>query len=230
MDKEKDIVLTHLIKHLDINNSKQIITLQKYVRRFLQRKKILIPLSKYQTKEWRKKRQWYTSGKSNECEKYQIKLIEQITTTKCNKTHDRINIFDLELKEKRTPMKMNDGFEWTENFDCKMLINNCTIYCNLKFVCDNGGAQTRSLREVYHFINSQINHMIKYNTKGIYFINILDGDTSYSSSNKFEYLINKSINASNNIIKNKIKKYIFCGDMNEFQHWWINSKFYKHNT
>lgn len=32
-----------------------------------------------QTKNWRKKQPWYKTGKSNECEKYQIDLIKKIT-------------------------------------------------------------------------------------------------------------------------------------------------------
>ena len=44
-------------------------------------KQILIPQSYYQTKIWRKNRTWYINGKSNECEKYQIKLIEKIIIT-----------------------------------------------------------------------------------------------------------------------------------------------------
>lgn len=49
------------------------------------------------------------------------------------------------------------------------------IYFNLKFVCDSGGAQTRTLREVYHFIESQMRYLINSNTDNVYFINILDG-------------------------------------------------------
>ena len=44
-------------------NIKQIINIQKYVRRFLIQKHILIPSSFYQTKDWRKNRQWYKNGK-----------------------------------------------------------------------------------------------------------------------------------------------------------------------
>ena len=46
-------------------NYKQIITIQKYVRKYLIQKHILIPSSFYQTKNWRKNRKWYNNGKSN---------------------------------------------------------------------------------------------------------------------------------------------------------------------
>ena len=54
-----------------------------------------------------------------------------------------------------------NGFEFTEDFDGKVIMKthnkiNITIYFNLKFCCDAGGAQTRTLREVYHFIKCQI--------------------------------------------------------------------------
>ena len=71
-------------------NIKQILIIQKYVRGYLTRKHILIPSSFYQTKKWRKNRKWYTNGKSNECEKYQINLIEKIIKLKLMKTDDRI--------------------------------------------------------------------------------------------------------------------------------------------
>jgi hypothetical protein len=104
----------------------------------------------------------------------------------------------------------NNGYEWSENFDGKLIKNNNIYYFNLKFVCDSGGAQTRSLREVYHFIKYQITYLIKFNKINIYFINILDGDTSYINMNKFKYLINKDE------YKN-IAKYIFIGSLYDFQ-------------
>ena len=34
------------------------------------------------------------------------------------------------------PMNYIDGYEWTENFDGKINLNDKIIYFNLKFVCD----------------------------------------------------------------------------------------------
>ena len=194
------------------NYIKQIITIQKYIRGYLLRKHILIPSSYYQTKEWRKNRKWYKTGKSNECEKYQINLIEKIITNKLIKTNDRLNIETIEIINKKHPMLNNDGYEYTENFDGQIIKNNNTYYFNLKFVCDSGGAQTRTLREVYYFIKYQMEYLVKLNKVNIntYFINILDGDTSYNSMNKFKFLINKE--KFKNIIKN-----IFVGSLYDFQ-------------
>jgi hypothetical protein len=115
--------------------------------------------------------------------------------------------------DKKYPMKDVDGFEYTENFDGIHMINDHKVYFNLKFVCDAGGAQTRSLREVYHFIRYQLE--ILTSTNHTYFINILDGDTSHKSMSKFIHLINEPKYL-------KIKKYIFVGDMSMFQTYWAS--------
>jgi hypothetical protein len=195
----------------------KIIIIQKHIRGYLTRKKVSIS-SYYQTKNWRKNRDWYKNGKSNECEKYQILLINKIIKIELNKTYDRINTETYEIIENRIPMMKDDGYEWTENFDGKLIKNKNTFYFNLKFVCDNGGAQTRTLRNVYDFIKHQIKYISKFNTNNIYFINILDGDTSYNNIGKFKYLINKQ---PKNIIK-----YIFVGSLYDFEI--INQNFLKY--
>jgi hypothetical protein len=189
---------------MNINN---IIYIQKFIRGYLIRKNILIPSSCYQTKKWRNNREWYKNGKNNECEKYQIILLEKILGLKINKTFDRINFESIDINDNRNPVIYDNGYEWSENFDGKIIKNNNIVYFNLKFICDNGGAQTRSLREVYNFIKYQIKYLIKYDSCNIYFINILDGDTCYNNMNKFMYLLNK-----NKIIN----KYIFIGDTHIF--------------
>ena len=139
----------------------QIITIQKYVRMILKRNCILIPQSYFQTKEWRKARTWYKNGKANECEKYQIDLIEKMTETILNKIPDRINMETYEITSNKYPMKNSNGYEYTENFDGLLIKNTNKYYFNLKFVCDKGGAQTRTLREEYHFIKCQMEYLIK---------------------------------------------------------------------
>jgi len=193
---------------IDIN--KYVITIQKYIRRYLATKHILIPSSRYQTKNWRKNRRWFKNGKSNECEQYQISLLEKIINTNLIKTNDRINIEINEIINKKNPMISNDGYDYTENFDRVLIKNNNKYYFNLKFVCDNGGAQTRTLREVYHFCKYQMQYLIKFKTNNVYFINILDGDACYINMDKFVYLLNKE--------KYKyIIKYMFIGSLHDFQ-------------
>jgi hypothetical protein len=187
-----------------------IIKFQSIYRIYNIRKKILIPSAYYQTKIWRQSQFWYKNGKSNECEKYQINLIEKIIKQKLNKTDDRINMETYQIINNKYPNINNDGYELTENFDGKIILNNNIYYFNLKFVCDSGGAQTRTLREVYHFIKCQLEYLLVFNIVNTYFINILDGDTSYNNMNKFNYLINKEKYTS-------VVKYIFIGSLFDFQ-------------
>jgi hypothetical protein len=90
----------------------------------------------------------------NECEKYQIDKIEKITGKKIKKTNKRCN------KDKNTfdynPNTKEDGFEWTENMDGECEYSGIKYYYNFKWICDKGGSQTRSLREVYEFIKAQL--------------------------------------------------------------------------
>lgn len=190
--------------------------IQKVIRSFIVRKRILIPGSEIQTKNWRKNQKWYRGGKHNECELYQRSLIEKITQKKCNKSDKRINIITKKIIDKKYPMKEVDGFEWTEDFDGHIELEKKELFFNLKIICDAGGAQTRSLREVYHFITCQLDHLVENNEAfGInkYFINILDGNTCYNSASKFEYLFNKPQ-------YQYVKQYIFVGDMQKFQDKW----------
>ncbi len=181
----------------------------------IDKNKLDITPSKIQTKEWRKQQHWYKNGKSNECEKYQRNIVENITDTICPKTNTRINCYTFELKNITSPLKNNDGFDWTEDFDGFQNISGIKIYYNLKMVCDAGGAQTRTLREVHHFVYSQLEYILQQDIKDTYFVNILDGDESFRHVSKFQHLKNK------NKYKN-INSYIFVGDMYEFTNWWRN--------
>ena len=118
--------------------------------------KPIITSAQEQTKKWRKEQNWYTNGKRTECEKYQKSIIENLTGFPLNNTNLRLNTETTELLDYRTPLVQINGFEWTENFDGIQLITNQTLLYNLKMICDDGGAQTRSLREVYLFIKVQI--------------------------------------------------------------------------
>ena len=174
--------------------------------------------SSLQTKNWRKSQSWYINGKKNECEIYQRKIIESIIKTPCVKTSDRIYMKTHTIVQLKNPLKQPDGFEYTEDFDGKVNINKNTIYFNLKFVCDSGGSQTRSLREVYHFIKGMILYLQKHNKSNIYFINILDGDFCNLHSDKYKYL--------EELFKDDIeliKKYLFIGDLHMFQTWWYQN-------
>lgn len=200
----------------------------------------IVPLpivkAQHQTKFWRRAQSWYKTGKSNECELFQRKMVENITNKKCIKSNIRLNWDTLSLERIKYPNKQADGFEWTEDFDGFQKINQYHFYHNFKMICDKGGAQTRTLREVYHFIKTQADYLNKLNNTistiddhiihpnenkkeeniisiipidKLYFINILDGDESHRHINKFQYLLNKKKYAS-------IKDNIFVGNMDDF--------------
>ena len=43
-------------------------------------------------------------------------------------------------------------------------------------ICGSGGGQTRTLREVYHFISAQQRHLNQELSSKVIFVNILHGD------------------------------------------------------
>lgn len=162
----------------------------------------LVP-SKYQTKNWRKNQEWYDTGKRNECEKFQKQQLERFFGIFSKSTNIRINSSNGELVQitNHSLNKLENCYDYTEDFD--VVSEQYGLLINLKFVCDKGGAQTRTLKEVRHFIQSQEKALLNTN---YYFINILDGDGSYMCIHK---------------IKNGIhdNPRIFIGDMSEFGLW-----------
>jgi hypothetical protein len=169
-----------------------------------------ITKSENQTKVWRQTQSWYKNGKSNECELFQRNIVENITKLKCSKSNIRLNTDTLAFEDKKYPMKDIDGFDWTEDFDGYQEINNLKLYMNFKMICDKGGSQTRTLREVYHFVKTQLEYLLLHpEIKDTYFMNILDGDESFRNMDKFKYLLSKEKYAL-------VKDYIFVGNMEEF--------------
>lgn len=201
-----DLALVSVSDNLDA-----IVLLQTWFRMMIQKNRILIPKANYQTKIWRMRQRWYNNGKRNECEVYQKTKINLITNQNIGITHDRIKMDIVAIINIKYPLRYNDGYEYTENFDGLQIINGYKIYYNLKFVCDKGGAQTRTLRNVYEFIRYQ--QKILAVNANILFINILDGDSCFDAMDKFQYLISNKTYAD-------IKKYIFIGNMYDFQIFW----------
>lgn len=148
-------------------------------------------------------------------EKYQRKKIEEGTEYVCKKTNMRINFKENELINISHPNKYENGFDFSEDFDGVQEIANTLIYINLKCICGKGGNQTRSLREVYKFVEGQLNVLLKCNDKNIVFANILDGDESYNHMDKYNYLI------SDNKYKD-VKDKIYIGDLKNYFDW-LNS-------
>jgi hypothetical protein len=166
--------------------------------------------SSIQTKIWRKLQKWYKGGKRNECEKFQVDCINKITNSEVKyiKTYTRLNLYTYEMKE-INKINTQDKFEWSENFDRLVNVNNKKLYYNLKFICDKGGAQNRSFQLTKFFIHAQYEFLLKNKELlgSIYFINIFDGDYSYKNTKYLDFNDDKYQN---------IKKYVFIGDLYNF--------------
>jgi hypothetical protein len=144
-------------------------------------------------------------------EKYQRMIVEKITKIKCKKTKKRLNIQTNEIVKMTRPNMRLDGFDYTEDFDGEQIIDEIHYYYNFKCVVGTGGAQTRSLREVYHFIQSQLRHLIT-NDK-LRFVNILDGSEAGKHMSKFtQHLICQEEFRD-------IKKNVYIGDLRGFVKW-----------
>lgn len=121
MDPIEDIIGD--LEALSLGVSRETIEkLQALARGYLARKLLWIPPAWMQTKDWRKSQAWYYGGKRNECEIYQRSLIEKIIGMPLPKTNVRINHEKLRMAKHPDPMKSIDGFEWTEDFDGRISI------------------------------------------------------------------------------------------------------------
>lgn len=150
-----------------------------------------------------------TRGGSLKPEKYQRKAIEEGTGIPCVKTNIRINLRTSEMHEIAHPNKQDEGFDFSEDFDGVQTINNIKIYYDLKCIVGDGGNQTRSLREVYWFVEAQ--HKIAQTNTNVYFVNILDGDVCEKHKNKFKYQKNLPQYLNNNNI--------YVGDLHDYFTW-----------
>ena len=141
---------------------------------------------------------------------FQRLSITKGTGVECPKTNMRINLRTNSLVEIAHPNKNDNGFDFSEDFDGVQTVKEKSVYVNLKCIVGAGGAQTRSLREVYWFVQGQLN-LIK-EQKNIYFANILDGDEAHSTMEKFQYLLGLPEFA-------EVKKYVYVGDLSGYFAW-----------
>lgn len=199
---------------------------------------ILVP-GLLQTKDWRMAQSWYIDGRHNECEILQRKQVEFVMDVPCAKTNLRFNTETFALQTMTRPLDHENGFEWTEDFDGLSIIGNKKFYFNFKFICDAGGAQTRSLREVNHFMKCQLEYLHKdvlveqilaekalaeqalvleekdtpEKSDEVYFVNILDGNTVMKHLSKFKFLVGKEKYT-------EVSDRVFIGDMYTFRTWY----------
>jgi len=124
-------------------------------------------------------------------EKYQRSKLELITRHPCPKTNTRLNRVTRELvHDCPFPNRLPNGFDISEDFDGVQTRYGQTTYINFKCVVGRGGSQTRTLREVYLFVETQLEVSLTL-PDTILFANILDGDEADRVLPKFEYLLSK---------------------------------------
>lgn len=164
------------------------------------------------TKDKRKEIFGIVSGGSNtsKIEKFQRQKVIDGTGVPCSKTSIRINLRLNTLVDIRHPNIKDDGFDYSEDFDGVQIIGDRKIYINFKCVVGNGGSQTRTMREVYWFIQGQFNAVISLNN--VYFANILDGDEAHKCMSKFKHLTSLDTFQTH---KNKI----YIGDLKDYFEW-----------
>jgi hypothetical protein len=150
---------------------------------------------------------------SRKPEIYQRKKIVEGTGIECPETNIRINLRTNTLKDIAHPNTKSDGFDYSEDFDGIQSIKDKKVYINLKCIVGKGGAQTRSLREVYWFVEGQLKSL--KSVEDVYFANIIDGDEAHSTKSKFEYLLNLPE-------FEKIKNRVYVGDLKGYFDWFKN--------
>jgi hypothetical protein len=150
---------------------------------------------------------------SRKPEDYQKDIIVKGTCRPCDKTNMRINKRRNEMIETAQPMRNDDGFDYTENFDGKQTFQTNTVWLNLKSVVGSGGSQTRTLRdECYPFVNAQLDYLVKSKRTDYYFANIFDGDEAASKMRMFNYLLRLPEYSA-------VIKYVYIGDLKGYFSW-----------
>ena len=145
-------------------------------------------------------------------EKYQRAKITEGTGVLCGKTNMRINYRTATLRDIAQPNKLREGFDYTEDFDGIQMFGPTRVLLNFKSIVGAGGAQTRSLREVYHFVQAQLATLAAGNAPDTLFANILDGDEAASVLDKFQYLLSLPENAAH-------ATKIYVGDLKGYFPW-----------
>lgn len=164
------------------------------------------------TKEKRQELFGQVAGGAGSCkpEHFQRQKIIEGTGKECLKTTIRINLRMRTLIDIKCPNIKCDGFDYSEDFDGIQTIHGQSVFINLKCIVGKGGAQTRSLREVYWFVEGQLH--VLHAVQNVYFANILDGDEAHSSMSKFNYLLSLPEFAD-------IKNRIYVGDLKGYFDW-----------
>ena len=150
---------------------------------------------------------------SKKPEEYQREQIVRGTGRPCNTTQTRIHWRKHEMIEISQPMRNENGFDYTENFDGKQIYSRWTVWVNLKSVVGKGGSQTRTLRdECYRFVNAQLDYLLHSKKTDCYFANIFDGDEAYEKRKMLHYLLALPEYSA-------VQTYVYVGDLKGYFPW-----------
>ena len=115
-----------------------------------------------------------------------------------------------------------DFADWSEDFDSIQKIKNKTLYFNLKFIIEPGGAQNRSIKPIANMIYYCANHIQKYDCDDKYFAFILDGEYLSKFIKLNENNISQMSHQVERVDKN-LYKYFYIGNIKHFYDWFKNS-------
>jgi hypothetical protein len=147
-------------------------------------------------------------------EVFQRRMLAEGVGVPCVKTNMRINLRKITLDDVAHPNKLANGFDYSEDFDGLQKIGGSTVYINMKCVVGKGGAQTRSLREVYWFVEGQLKLLLAgaADPSSVFFANILDGDEAAHTMGKFRYLLAQPEYAA-------VRDNVYVGDLQSYFEW-----------
>ena len=154
---------------------------------------------------------------STRMEAYQRAKVAEGTGHPCSKTRMRINWREKKLVAVAQPNRLDNGYDLTEDFDGLQELDaaGARVYINFKCIADAGGSQTRSLREVYHYVEAQLEVLLtsgEANGPRILFANILDGDAAAKALRHFAYLLSLPAYSS-------VRNYVYVGDLRGYFDW-----------
>lgn len=128
----------------------------------------------------------------------------------------RVNESDGEIKILKSYMQQDDPSAWTEDFDGVYKIDktdDCYVF-SLKMIPEQGGAQGRSIKLVYHHLKCCVKS-IQNNKSFFVYDNIRTNIVKYVFILDGEY-IHSHLERLNKLIPNEYKSYFYVGPSKNF--------------
>ena len=154
-------------------------------------------------------------GNTTWLENWQRCTLESIINACVPKSdHLRFNVINATLQPMRQFHDQTQPFAWTEDFDGMFIRNGQRYLVNFKFTNNGGGQQNRTMRELYHYIRTQVDYLNNNPDCDDIILNILDGDALSPNIQHFQLILNG--------LDQGIAGQIFIGDTYTLQQNWPN--------